>query len=49
VELLFQTLSYPFVTDLKVNPTQLVDRFMGMYDLVPNKEETLAHDQTTVQ
>jgi hypothetical protein len=47
-ELLFQTLSYPFVTDLKVNPTQLVDRFMVMYDLVPNKEETLARAQTTV-
>jgi hypothetical protein len=47
-ELLYQTLSYPFVTDLNVNPTQLVDRFMGMYDPAANKEEMLAHDQTTV-
>ena len=35
-ELLLQTLSYPFVGDLNVNPTQLVDRFMKMYDPAAN-------------
>ena len=47
-ELLYQTLSHPFVTDLKVNPTQLVDRFMGMYDPAANKEEVLAVATDTV-
>lgn len=47
-ELLFQTLSYPFVTDLDVTETDLVDLFMGMYDPAANKEEVLARDQKTV-
>ena len=32
VELLYQTLSYPFVADLANTNTDLVTRFMGMYD-----------------
>jgi hypothetical protein len=49
VELLFQSVSFPFVDDLNVNPTPLVDRFMGMYVPADNKEEMLAHDHTVVQ
>jgi hypothetical protein len=49
VELLFQSVSFPFVADLNVNPTPLVDRFMGMYVPADNKEEMLAHDHTEVQ
>ena len=52
-ELLFQTLSYPFVTDLaRTNspepPPDLVGKFMGMYDPAANKEEVLAQAQMTV-
>ena len=47
-ELLYQTLSYPFVTDLDVTETDLVNRFMGMYEPAANKEEMLAQDQKTV-
>lgn len=31
VELLFQSLSYPFIVDLATQQTELVDRFMGMH------------------
>ena len=48
-ELLYQTLSYPFVTDLAVTENDdLVDLFMGMYDPAANKEEMLAQDQKPV-
>lgn len=47
-ELLYETLSYPFVTDLKETKTDLVDRFMGMYDPAANNGEILAQDQKTV-
>lgn len=47
-ELLFQSVSYPFVTDLEETKTDLVIRFMGIYDPVANKEEVLAQAQETV-
>jgi hypothetical protein len=37
VELLFQTLSYPFIEDLAMTPTPLVQNFMGLY----NQEDNL--------
>jgi hypothetical protein len=36
VELLFQTLSYPFIADLAKTKTALVDSFMGLYNPVDN-------------
>ncbi len=36
VELLFQTLSYPFMTDLAKTDTVLVDSFMGLYNPADN-------------
>jgi len=36
VELLYQTLSYPFVTDPATTDTELVNRFIGMYDPADN-------------
>jgi hypothetical protein len=36
VELLFQTLSYPFIADLAKTNTVLVDSFMGLYNPADN-------------
>ncbi len=36
VELLFQTLSYPFIADLAKTKTALVDSFMGLYNPADN-------------
>ncbi|HSL19301.1 MAG TPA: hypothetical protein VLB51_15460 [Methylomirabilota bacterium] len=47
-ELLFQSLSYPFVMDLAATDTDLVNRFMGMYDPAANTPELLARGQITV-
>ena len=51
-ELLYQTLSHPFVADLaKADPgprPALVERFLGMYDPAANKEEVLAVATETV-
>jgi hypothetical protein len=51
-ELLYQTLSHPFVADLaKADPDPppaLVERFLGMYDPAANKEEVLAVATKTV-
>jgi hypothetical protein len=50
--LLFQSLSYPFVADLATTDTELVTRFMGMYDAmydpVPYEPEVLAQQQVQV-
>lgn len=42
VELLFQTLSYPFVADLAKTSTPLVQSFMGLYDPADNVPEVVA-------
>ena len=48
-KLLYQTLSYPFVTDFADDAgVPLVDQFMGMYDAAANKEEVLALDEQMV-
>lgn len=47
-ELLFQSVSHPFIADLEDTPTPLVERFMGMYEPAANKEEVLAQDQELV-
>ena len=50
-ELLFQSVSHPFVTDLAPANTPLpplVDRFMALYDPAANTEEVLAWDEETV-
>jgi hypothetical protein len=49
VELLFQTLSYPFVTDLANTGTDLVTRFMGLYDPADNVPVVLDRMQMTVR
>ncbi len=49
VELLFQTLSYPFVTDLANTSTDLVNRFMGLYDPADNVPVVLDWTQMSVQ
>ena len=49
-ELLYQTLSYPFVTDLALTENDaLVDLFMRMYDPAANKEEVLSKIEIIVQ
>lgn len=48
VELLFQSLSYPFLADLAMTNTVLVDRFMAMYLPAAKAPELLAHVQVTV-
>lgn len=48
VELLFQSVSHPFVADLALTNTDLVNRFMGMYDPAANTPEVLAQAQKTV-
>ena len=47
-ELLFQSVSHPFVADLDDTWTPLVGSFMGMYDPAANKEEVLAQVQELV-
>jgi hypothetical protein len=48
-ELLFQSVSHPFVADLATDTDLvLVNRFMGMYDPLANTAEVLALDQQTV-
>ena len=49
VELLYQTLSYPFVADLATTNTDLVTRFMGMYDLADNVPVVLDRTQISVR
>ena len=49
VELLYQTLSYPFVTDLAKTNTDLVNRFMGMYDQAENIPVVLDRTQISVR
>jgi hypothetical protein len=48
-ELLFQTLSYPFINDLLQDNTVPIDRFMGYYNQAENIPLLLASDQTLVQ
>jgi hypothetical protein len=47
-ELLYQTLSYPFVTDLANTKTDLVARFMGLYVPAENLPVVLGRAQTSV-
>jgi hypothetical protein len=47
-ELLFQSVSPPFVADLAETDTDLVKRFLGMYDPAANTAELLAQVQQTV-
>ena len=49
VELLYQTLSYPFVADLATTETGLVGRFMGMYDPAENVPIVLDWAQISVR
>jgi hypothetical protein len=49
VALLYQTLSYPFVADLANTSTDLVTRFMGMYDPAVNVPEVLGLTQISVE
>lgn len=49
VELLYQTLSYPFVTDLANTKTGLVNRFVGMYDLADNVPVVLDWTEISVR
>ena len=49
VELLYQTLSYPFVADLANTNTDLVNRFMGMYDPADNVPVVLDWAQISVK
>jgi len=48
VELMFQTLSYPFVEDLRKTQTGHVDRFMGLYDLEENVPVVIAATQVSL-
>ena len=45
VELLYQTLSYPFAADLANTNTDLVTRFMGLYNPADNVPVVLASAQ----
>jgi len=49
VELLYQTLSYLFVTDLATTETELVNRFIGMYDPADNVPVVLDWAQISVE
>ncbi len=49
VELLYQTLSSPFVADLAKTETDLVTRFMGLYNPADNVPVVLDWTQTQVQ
>ena len=49
VELLYQTLSYPFVADLATTDTELVNRFIGMYDPADNVPVVLDWAQISVR
>ena len=49
VELLYQTLSYPFITDLASTNTDLVNRFLGLYDPAGNIPEVLGMAQVSVK
>jgi hypothetical protein len=49
VELLYQTLSYPFVADLAATNTDLVARFMNMYVPAENLPVALSWVQTSVR
>lgn len=49
VELLYQTLSYPFVTDLANTNTDLVATFMGLYDPADNVPVLLDMKQISVR
>ena len=49
VELLYQTLSYPFVADLANTNTDLVSRFMSMYDPADNVPVVLDRTQISVR
>jgi hypothetical protein len=49
VELLYQTLSYPFVTDLAATDTELVGRFMSLYVPADNVPVVLGRAQTSVR
>ena len=49
VELLYQTLSYPFLTDLASTNTDLVNRFLGLYDPASNTPEVLGMVQVSVK
>ena len=49
VELLYQTLSQPFVADLATNNTDLVARFMALYDHADNIPVLLSQAQTSVR
>jgi len=46
-ELLFQTLSYPFINDLSQDETALISRFMGQYSQADKMPVLLAIDQTS--
>jgi hypothetical protein len=49
VDLLFQTLSQPFIADLAANNTDLVARFMAMYDPADNVPLLLSRAQESVR
>ncbi len=49
VELLYQTLSYPFVADLATTDTNLVNNFMGLYNPADNVPVILDGVQMTVR
>ena len=49
VELLYQTLSFPFINDLARTDTDLVSRFMAMYDPAANVPVLIAGKQLSVQ
>jgi hypothetical protein len=48
-ELLYQALSYSFAKDLRQGPTDLVTRFMGMYDSSAKTPRLVSNLQTTVR
>jgi len=49
VELLFQSLSYPFIADLGATGTVLVERFMGFYDPADNVPVVIAKTELSVE
>jgi hypothetical protein len=46
---MYQNLSYPFVADLAKTETDLVNRFMGLYNPMDNVPVVLDWAQTQVQ
>jgi hypothetical protein len=48
-ELLFQTVSYPFVEDMRNGATDLVNRFLGFYDATDKTPKMISTVQTSVR